>query len=135
VELGGGSAVAQVADPDHLLDQVLRLLEGKALRSPLRFNFVAENETLQCKKATCGLDYEQISDRKKGRELKKDIQSDRNTEKADRKTEKNPKKYRCETKEKMETMRESVTDFFLPSEELLSTGRWRGRTRRRFRWQ
>ena len=40
MELGGSSAVAQVANADHLLDQVLGLLEGQVLGASLGLDLV-----------------------------------------------------------------------------------------------
>ncbi len=42
VELSGGPAVAEVADSNHLLDQLLRLLEGQVLGAALGLQVVAE---------------------------------------------------------------------------------------------
>ena len=47
VELCGGSAVAQVANPDHLLDQVLGLLEGQVLGAALGLDLVA-GSSIRC---------------------------------------------------------------------------------------
>ena len=43
VELCGGSAVAQVANPDHLLDQVLGLLEGQVLGAALGLDLIVDD--------------------------------------------------------------------------------------------